>query len=79
MLCPPADREARMNEQRLILLETKLAYQEATLQSLNDAVARQQMQISQLEQVCRQLQGRLASLGEAPYKSSLSDEIPPHY
>jgi SlyX protein len=79
MLCAPADREARMNEQRLILLETKLAYQEATLQALNDAVARQQLQITQLEQVCRQLQGRLASLAEAPYKGSLSEEIPPHY
>lgn len=68
-----------MDEERLIDLETRFAYQESTLQELNDIVARQQMRISELESLCRQLMERVARMGQDVFKGSAADEVPPHY
>lgn len=68
-----------MNEERLIELETRLTYQEATLQDLNVALARQQARISDLEMLCRQLGERVVRMGQDVFKGSAADEIPPHY
>lgn len=70
-----------MDDERLVELETKLAYQEETLSVLNDIVTRQQRQIDQLEATCRQLIERLAKVGDGDgaLKGSLADEVPPHY
>ena len=65
-------------EERLIEIETRLAYQEATLQVLNDVVARQQKQIEQLDALCRQLLERYAQTNGAA-RGPAVDEIPPHY
>ncbi|HSW11270.1 MAG TPA: SlyX family protein [Solimonas sp.] len=63
----------------MIELETRFAYQEETLRVLNDAVVRQQQQIDQLLQICRQLIDRVARAGDAGQKDNLADEVPPHY
>ncbi|MFT4047203.1 MAG: SlyX family protein [Solimonas sp.] len=68
-----------MNEDRLIDLETRLAYQEATLQDLNAVVTDQQRRIGELEALCRQLIDRVARLGQDVYKGAAFDEVPPHY
>lgn len=68
-----------MNEDRLIDLETRIAYQEATLQTLNEIVTRQQLLVSDLERLCRQLTERVAKLGQDSFKGSPQDEVPPHY
>ena len=65
-------------EERLVELETRLAYQEATLQVLNEVVTRQQKQIDQLDSLCRQLLERVGPAGGAVRGTSI-DEIPPHY
>jgi SlyX protein len=70
---------ATMNEDRLIDLETRLAYQEATLQDLNAVITDQHQRISGLENLCRQLLDRVARLGQDIYKGSETDEVPPHY
>jgi len=70
---------AAMDEERLIELETRFAYQEETLRVLNDIVARQQQQIDQLQQLCRQLIDRVARVGDSLSKSTPADEVPPHY
>lgn len=49
-------------EQRLIELEIKFAYQEDLLQTLNAIVTRQQKEISQLEKTCQILSERLKAL-----------------
>ncbi|MDD3763364.1 MAG: SlyX family protein [Nevskiales bacterium] len=67
------------DEDRLIELETKLAYQEETVRVLNEIVTRQQMQIAALERLGRQLSERMLRLGEGVAKGSLADEVPPHY
>ena len=65
-------------EERLVELETRLAYQEATLQVLNEVVTRQQKQIEQLDVLCRQLLDRVVHADGAA-RGSAADEIPPHY
>lgn len=68
-----------MNEQRLIEIETKLAHQEHLLSSLDDALTRQQAQLTRLEELCRSLLQRIRSLPELAPEGSAGDERPPHY
>lgn len=68
-----------MNEERLIELETRLTYQEAALQELNEIVTRQERRIGELETLCRQLLERVARLGQDLDKGGAADEVPPHY
>ncbi len=69
-----------MIEKRILELETKAAYQEDTVQTLNDIVYQQQKQIDDLQQTCKHLLDRISALSanhggvEAPV-----DEKPPHY
>ncbi len=69
-----------MSEARFIDLETKLAYQEDASTQLSDVVARQQQQIDALEAALRALIERVENLKDASgEKTSLLDEVPPHY
>jgi SlyX protein len=68
-----------MLESRLIEVETKLAYQENTMQILNEVVARQQRQIDQLQALCKQLLERVRNSGEPGFVNTPADEVPPHY
>ena len=71
-------------EDQMIDLQTQLAYQEDTIQKLNDVVSLQQQDIMQLKQQLTQLvteiKGSLES-GQSGSASagSLFDERPPHY
>lgn len=69
-----------MSEERMIELETKIAYQEDLLETLNGIVAAQQQQLDQLEKVCRALIERWEYMNDA-LKAQTSEEyeIPPHY
>jgi SlyX protein len=69
-----------MNDERLIDIETKLAFQEDIIQELNQVISRQQQQIDQLILQYRALAGRVASLPDVLAGMNKSgDEIPPHY
>ncbi len=69
-----------MDEQRIIELETRLAYQEHTLNELNDVVTDQQSQLTRLEQLATTLSSRLEALAEAgPGSADAATEKPPHY
>lgn len=68
-----------MDEQRLIELETRLAFQDDTLRQLNEVITDQQMRIAELERICRHLIERVARLGEGAQKGTPEDEVPPHY
>jgi SlyX protein len=67
-----------MTESRFTELETKLAFAEDLLETLNQTVVRQQGQIDSLQQQLRllhqQLQDTLPDETRTP-----RDEIPPHY
>lgn len=67
-----------MYENEIIELQTRLAWQEDTLASLNEVIARQDQCITQLQQQMQRLQARLLSQ-EDNQMSEKVDERPPHY
>lgn len=71
--------ETMVDNERLIELETRLAYQEDTIQQLNDVVCRQQDQIDQLQARCDLLVSRTRELSEKLPDPLNGDERPPHY
>ena len=69
-----------MNENRLIELEIKTAYQEDLLQTLNTSVGQHQHQITRLEATCKMLNDRIKSLStEGGGGGENVEEVPPHY
>jgi SlyX protein len=65
-------------ESRLIELETKLAFAEDMLDTLNTTVFRQQERIDLLERQLRLLHQQIQAL-RPDEERDLRDEIPPHY
>lgn len=68
-----------MNEQRLIDIESKLAFQEDHLEELNKTVFEQQQKIDRLETICEALARQMRSLAEAGNEKGAANERPPHY
>nr|WP_300312105.1 SlyX family protein [Halomonas sp.] len=68
--------------QRLEAIESRLAYQEHWLDTLDAAIAQQERRLMELERLSRMMQERMRelrsadSLGPAP---GPEDELPPHY
>ena len=71
------DSLAAWAQARLTELESKLAFAEDLLDTLNQTVVRQQGQIDSLQQQLRLLHQRLQDV--LPNDDDLRDEIPPHY
>lgn len=69
-----------MNEDRIIELEIRQAYQEDLIQALNQVAVDQQQQLARLEQTCKLLNDRLKSLMQAGLEpGGAAQERPPHY
>jgi SlyX protein len=68
-----------MNDDQIIELEIKVAYQEDLLQALNKIVGQQQQQIDRLEATCKLLNERIKSLCAEAGSGENIDELPPHY
>ena len=66
-------------EQRLIELETKLAFQETTLHELNDIVTAQQEKIDILQGAIQELHERMISMSEEAVRDLDDEPPPPHY
>jgi SlyX protein len=66
-------------EDRLVDIETKLSYQEHTVQELGTLVYQQQKKIDQLEAICASLVDHVRNLSEAANPAGLATEKPPHY
>lgn len=64
---------------RIIELETRLAFQEHTLQALNDVVTRQQHQIEALVREIQALKDRLRAAAPSPVGPLEDEKPPPHY
>jgi SlyX protein len=64
--------------QKLVDLETRMAFLEDTLDTLNTVVYRQDEQLSKLKQHNIQLKDQLKQVHEA-IDSAPQDETPPHY
>jgi len=69
-----------MTDKRIIELETKVAYQEHTIQELNEEIYRQQRQINKVETMCKHLMDRVQTLAGADGGDQQpTNERPPHY
>lgn len=68
-----------MEEQRLIDIETKVLYQENTIEQLNQVVCRQQDQIEQLEKKIERLTKNFKSILDMSEDVRPGHEKPPHY
>lgn len=68
-----------MTESRITELETKLAFAEDLLDTLNQSVIRQQGQIDSMQQQLRLLHQRLQDVLPNDDARQPRDEIPPHY
>ena len=67
------------DEDRIISIETKIAFLEDLVQSLNDTVVSQQKAIFALEEQYKNLVQRLASISQSAGQETDLDERPPHY
>ncbi|MDX1757710.1 MAG: SlyX family protein [Marinobacter sp.] len=72
-----------MNEKdlmtRLEELETRLAFQDDVISTLNDQVARQELEIRELWDAKRHLHTQLKALTPSEIKSQEEEVPPPHY
>jgi SlyX protein len=66
-------------EERIVELETRLAFQEDTIQHLNQTVSDQQRQIDALKETVETLKQRLRSISPSPVGSEGPEPPPPHY
>jgi len=66
-------------ENHLIELQSQLAFQEDTIQALNDIVARQQRQIDRLQEQSGLFKSQLERTLSALEGSEFIDLPPPHY
>jgi len=66
---------------RLDELESRLAFQDDLIESLNRVVARQDRELASLAQRVKELEARLTDLAEAASQpgGSAGHEVPPHY
>jgi SlyX protein len=67
-----------MLEKRLEELETKLAFAEDLIETLNQTVIRQQRQMDSLQEQLRLLHREIRD-SRPEESASLREEIPPHY
>lgn len=69
-----------MSEDRIIELESRLAWQDDLLEQLNQTVARQEKRISELERYLELVSERYRTLSETVEAlTPPEDSAPPHY
>jgi SlyX protein len=75
---PVSAEEWRELNTQLVELQTQLAFQEDTLQALDDVITRQQQSIDRLTQWQQRFERQLAELAGTA-ESAPADQRPPHY
>lgn len=66
-------------QERLTELEVRVAFQERTIQELNDVVTRQQQEIDRLARELASLKDQLHTLEPSPVANRDEETPPPHY
>jgi SlyX protein len=69
----------RMNEERLIDLEARIAHQDESLRELSSELYAQQRSLERLEATCKFLVEQLRTRTDDASAGISSDEKPPHY
>jgi len=65
--------------ERLAELESQIAFQDDTIQTLNEIVTRQELQLERLNTKLEQLLGQVQDLSEAMSAPQADEPPPPHY
>ena len=65
--------------QRLDELESRLAFQDDLIESLNEVISRQDRNLAQLTLRLQGLAAKMSDIAEAAPVKSSGDEVPPHY
>jgi len=68
-----------MSDTRITELEVQLAHQTATIDELNEVVAKQWQEIDWLKKQLVRLTGRLEQVEQSVPKNPGQDQPPPHY
>lgn len=68
-----------MNEERLIEIETKVLYQEDTVEQLNQVICRQEEEIRKIQVAMTALTNSFKNLLEMTQGAKPGHEKPPHY
>lgn len=70
-----------MSEQRMIELESRIAFQEHSISELQELVATQQKQLYDMEEALKVMARRISqiSTGSSSESATGDDEKPPHY
>jgi len=68
-----------MEQERIIELEIKQAYQDDLIETLNRVLADQQQQITRLEETCKLLHEKIKGINDDMHEQGRADERPPHY
>lgn len=71
--------DERFLDNRFLDIETKLAYQEDLVASLNQIVSNQQRKLDELEAAYRKLVDRVVEQSEELAALRIEDAPPPHY
>ena len=66
-------------ENKIIELQSKLVFQDETINELNTVITDQQQQLDQLREEIRLLGLRIASVAESSNVSDEKEPPPPHY
>ena len=68
-----------MDDARFVKIETKLAFQEATVDKLGEVIRDQQEQLDTLSRALRDCAARLEGFERTATPGEIPDEKPPHY
>ena len=68
-----------MSDDRLMDIETKLAFQEHTVEELNKVVIEQQKEIDRLKNAVEYLLDKMELLVDTNMERAPADDKPPHY
>lgn len=68
-----------MNDERLINIETKIAFQEDMIEELSKTIYQQQQRLDRLTAVCQFLAEHLESMTASKDAGMSANERPPHY
>lgn len=71
--------ESRILQERLDELETRLAFQDDTIQSLNDALGQQQIALDRMRRSLELVANRQAEMVTMMPGDTEEDQPPPHY
>jgi len=64
---------------RLIELESRVAFQDSTIEELNDVIVKQQFPLDKLEKNLEIIKAQLKNLAPSPLASEKEEMPPPHY